>query len=208
MGRQQQEAALNEERTGALRDWIEDVETLKHYCAGGYYPVQIGDQFCSSRYRIVHKLGHGGYSTIWLARDERLDKYVAIKIAVSDNDRPFESAILRTMWNEEDCAVKSPAGVALIPDILDEFEVEGPEIEGVRRKHQCLVTTTASMSISDAREAARYHPFQIMVARAIAAQVIQSVAGLHSRVIVHAGELFKEGTDISPRFADHTSRSP
>jgi hypothetical protein len=26
MGRQQQEAALNEERTGALRDWIEDVE--------------------------------------------------------------------------------------------------------------------------------------------------------------------------------------
>ena len=196
------------ERSYVEYHWIEDVEPFEHYCAGGYYPVQIGDQFCSSRYRIVHKLGHGGYSTIWLARDERLDKYVAIKIAVSDNDRPFESAILRTLWDEEGCTIKSHVGVALVPDILDEFEVEGPVIKGVRSKHQCLVTTPARMTISAARGAAYNNPFQTMVARAIAAQLVEAVASLHSRGIVHAGRLFKERTDISPRFADHTSRSP
>ena len=187
---------------------VTGIEPFGRYGAGGYYPVRIGDQLCSSRYRIVHKLGYGGYSTIWLARDERSAKFVAIKIAVSELDRPIESAILRTLWDEESCTIRSHVGVALVPDILDEFEVEGPEIKGVRGKHQCLVTTPARMTISAARGASYNNPFQTMVARAIAAQLVEAVASLHSRGIVHAGRLFKERTDISPRFADHTSRSP
>lgn len=187
---------------------MEDIEPFYRYCAGGYYPVRIGDQFCSSRYRIVHKLGYGISSTIWLARDERLARYVAIKFAVSKLVRPFESAILKTLWNEEGCTVKSPAGVALVPDILDEFEVEGPEIEGVRGKHQCLVTTAARMSVSDARGPSYKRLFQPMVAHAIAAQMIQAIAGLHSRGVVHAGRCFKERTELLWRFVNHTSRSP
>ncbi|KAG9206227.1 hypothetical protein G6514_004950 [Epicoccum nigrum] len=165
---------------------IEDVEPIERYGAGGYYPVRIGDQLCSSQYRIVHKLGHGASSTIWLARDEHLAKYVAIKIAVSELERPFESAILRTLWDKEGCTIKSHAGVALVPDILYEFVVEGPEIKGVRRKHQCLVTTPARMNILYARDFGYGRPFQIMVARAVAAQVTQAVAGLHSRGVLHA----------------------
>lgn len=187
---------------------MEGIEPFYRYCAGGYYPVRIGDQFCSSRYRIVHKLGYGVSSTIWLARDEHLARYVAIKFAVSKLRRPFESAVLKTLWNEEGCTVKSPAGVAFVPDVLDEFEVEGPEIEGVRGKHQCLVTTAARMSVTDARESSDKILFQPVVAHAIAAQMIQAIASLHSRGIVHAGRLFKERTDILLRFADHTSRSP
>lgn len=56
---------------------IEDVERMKHYRAGGYHPVMIGDRF-HDRYRVVHKLGHGTYSTIWLARDEVSNRYVAV----------------------------------------------------------------------------------------------------------------------------------
>jgi serine/threonine protein kinase len=33
------------------------------------------------RYRIVHKLGFGGSSTVWLARDELSSGYVSLKIA-------------------------------------------------------------------------------------------------------------------------------
>ncbi|KAL4780356.1 hypothetical protein BJX76DRAFT_338121 [Aspergillus varians] len=36
-----------------------------------YHPTLIGDNFCSGRYAIVHKLGFGGYSTSWLARDHQ-----------------------------------------------------------------------------------------------------------------------------------------
>ena len=170
---------------------MEDIEPFYRYCAGGYYPVRIGDQFCESRYRIVHKLGYGVSSTIWLARDEHLARYVAIKFAVSKLRRPFESAVLKTLWNEEGCTVKSPAGVAFVPDVLDEFEVEGPEIEGVRGKHQCLVTTAARMSVTDARESSDKILFQPVVAHAIAAQMIQAIAGLHSCGVVHAGRFFK-----------------
>jgi hypothetical protein len=187
---------------------MEEIEPFYRYCAGGYYPVRIGDQFCSSRYRIVHKLGYGISSTIWLARDEHMARYVAIKFAVSALGRPFESGIIRTLWDEEGCTVKSPAGVALVPDILDEFEVEGPEIEGVRWKHQCLVTTAARMSVKDARESSDKALFQPVVAHAIAAQMIQAIAGLHSCGVVQAGRCFKGRTEILWRFVDHTSRSP
>jgi hypothetical protein len=166
---------------------IEDIEPLWRYGPGGYYPVRIGERFASSRYQVVHKLGHGASSTIWLARDEHLAKYVAIKVAVSELDRPFESAVLRTLRDGEVCPATADAGMTIIPEILDEFEMEGPEIQGVKAKHHCLVTTPASMSIVEAREASDVRLFQPAVAQAIAAQLIQAVAFMHSRGIIHAG---------------------
>jgi hypothetical protein len=65
--------------------YMEDVESPERYHPGGYHPVAIGDHL-HDRYRIVHKLGHGGYSTVWLARDQTAAKYVAIKIAVAEGD--------------------------------------------------------------------------------------------------------------------------
>lgn len=97
---------------------IEDVEPFERYAVGGYYPVQIGDQF-SSRYRVLHKLGHGNSSTTWLARDERLAKYVALKFAVSELDRPFESAVLRILRDGDDA--KEDISITMIPEISDEF---------------------------------------------------------------------------------------
>ncbi|KAK0656685.1 kinase-like domain-containing protein [Cercophora newfieldiana] len=59
--------------------FLEDVEALQHYRPGGYHPVQIDDRL-HTRYRIIHKLGHGTYSTAWLALDEQTSTYVAIKV--------------------------------------------------------------------------------------------------------------------------------
>lgn len=51
--------------------WPEDgLETLDGYSAGGYHPIYINDEFSNGRYRVIHKLGYGSYSTVWLARDE------------------------------------------------------------------------------------------------------------------------------------------
>lgn len=166
---------------GASYAPIEDIEPFERYAPGGYYPVRIGDQFSSSRYRIVHKLGYGASSTTWLARDVQLGRYVAMKFAMAELERPFESAILGIL-----CGTDGRSGGA-IPEILDELQVEGPEIHGVRRKHHCLVTTSARMSVSEAREASGNRLFQPLVARAIAAQLIQAVAFMHSRGVVHAG---------------------
>lgn len=169
-------------------NFIEDIEPLERYVAGGYYPVRIGDKFCSSRYEIVYKLGYGASSTTWLAYDMHSARYVAIKFTVSALHRPFESAILRSLRDKQGSNKEAHAGMAFIPEILDEFEVEGPEIQGAKGKHKCLVTEPAGMSISDAREASPHGCFQPLVARAIAAQLILAVAFMHARGFVHAGK--------------------
>lgn len=49
-------------------NWVDGAEELERYTPGGYHPVMIGDML-NQRYRVVDKLGFGGYSTIWLAVD-------------------------------------------------------------------------------------------------------------------------------------------
>lgn len=45
------------------------------YKHGGYHPVLLGDVLPKKsasrkpRYRIMQKLGHGAFATVWLARD-------------------------------------------------------------------------------------------------------------------------------------------
>lgn len=45
------------------------------------------------RYQIVHKLGHGTFSTAWLALDQNSSTYVAVKVGTSDADK-YEVGIL------------------------------------------------------------------------------------------------------------------
>lgn len=63
---------------------VEHVEDLERYRPGGYYPLKIGDDLDDGRYLLVDKLGYGGYSTIWLARDLQMARYVAIKVITAD----------------------------------------------------------------------------------------------------------------------------
>lgn len=60
------------------------VERLENNSPGDYHPIKI-DDLLYGRYRIIDKLGYAGYSTIWLAHDDRQKHLVAVKVGVSSS---------------------------------------------------------------------------------------------------------------------------
>lgn len=171
-------------------DIIEDVESLYQYAPGGYHPVHLGDQYYD-RYRIISKLGHGGYSTTWLARDQKNNnKLVAVKIGTADSNRK-EADILSTLnANSEDGTAIPGQRDSFFPPILDRFK-----IQGVNGTHPCYVTLPARASLSAVQNASYIGMFQLDVARALAAQLVLSVASLHSQGFAHGG-MFKTAQDV------------
>ncbi|KAG6365455.1 hypothetical protein INS49_007066 [Diaporthe citri] len=59
-------------------------EDLEWYEPGGFHPVHLQDVY-DRRYSVVHKLGFGGFSTVWLARDSVEMQWVALKILAAEN---------------------------------------------------------------------------------------------------------------------------
>ncbi|RDA87543.1 hypothetical protein CP532_3935 [Ophiocordyceps camponoti-leonardi (nom. inval.)] len=153
--------------------WIDGAERLEMYLPGGYHPVMI-DDVLHDRYRILDKLGSGGYSTIWLAQDERLKRYVAVKVGISGSSLPGrEPAILRDLLSSSDAS----DATQYVPSILDHFDVQGPN-----GTHTCYVTAPAQ---GDLAGAAFCRLFPIQAARALAAKLARAVAFVHSRGFVH-----------------------
>ncbi|KAK9237235.1 kinase-like protein [Lipomyces kononenkoae] len=50
-----------------VHQWQRGSRNLERYRSGGYHPTYIGDQYHDGRYEVVHKLGYGSCSTVWLA---------------------------------------------------------------------------------------------------------------------------------------------
>ncbi|EJU01690.1 kinase-like protein [Dacryopinax primogenitus] len=62
----------------------DDVEDLEYYRPGGYCPIMLHSWLCNGRYEVLHKLGSGGSSTQWLARDHEDGILVAIKVLAAE----------------------------------------------------------------------------------------------------------------------------
>jgi serine/threonine protein kinase len=63
---------------------IPGVEDVFLYTEGGLHPIQIGDSFQDGLFKILRKLGFGGYSTVCLAMDNSQNQLVALKVLRSD----------------------------------------------------------------------------------------------------------------------------
>ncbi|KAE8383523.1 kinase-like domain-containing protein [Aspergillus bertholletiae] len=134
-------------------NWVDGAESLEMYRPGGYHPIVI-EGTVHGRYRVVDKLGFGGYSTVWLARNIHLQHYAAVNVDIS------KSSLQETRHNA-------------IPFPLDEFELNGPN-----GKHLCYTTTPARCNL---RGVSFSRLFPLEVARALSGNLVQAIAYMHSQ---------------------------
>ncbi|KAF7328011.1 Protein kinase [Mycena kentingensis (nom. inval.)] len=114
-------------------------EPLLRYKSGGLHPVHFGDTFHNGRYTVVHKLGYGASSTIWLVNDAQTNTFASLKI-VAASKTVTELAILQHLTATHD---PMEDGSQHVVQILDHFVHEGPN-----GRHQCLVQEVLGPSFS------------------------------------------------------------
>ncbi|XP_037900612.1 SRSF protein kinase 3 [Glossina fuscipes] len=163
----------------------EEQEDAAQYCRGGYHPVVIGDIF-DSRFRVVRKLGWGHFSTVWLCRDLKEEKYVALKVVKSAphyiETAADEIRLLEAIRDADPLDVKRERIVRL----LNHFTVRG--VNGV---HTCLVFEALGCSLYKLIVKNNYQGLAIAQVRNIIKQVLEGLDYLHSKCsIIH--------TDIKP----------
>ncbi|KAI3109579.1 hypothetical protein CBS147333_5564 [Penicillium roqueforti] len=168
-----------------------DAEPLHRYRKGGYHPVTLGEYLKDGRYKVLHKLGWGGYSTVWAARDQREETYVAVKISVAETE--YDMRELQTM---KELASYHPHTVQL----LDNFDLKGPN-----GSHKCLVYEILGPNVPDTIDT-RFPDGRLpgKLAKVIAKQCLIGLDGLHQRTIGH-GDLHTRNLAFTMPYIDDLS---
>ena len=82
--------ASNEDEEDEVEEGAEDsVVYDKEKGSRMFYPIRIGEVL-DQRYQVDHKIGHGGFSTVWMAYDLQDKKDVALKVMASGDSGEHE----------------------------------------------------------------------------------------------------------------------
>ncbi len=149
-------------------DIVNSSEPVGFYSEGLCYPICIRD-ILIGMYRIVHKLGWGGFSTVWIAQDLRHNKLVALKIGISGNEQELDiqKEILRTVKDTSHCLTYLDAFPLIGANgtyYVMVFPVRGPNIR------DCLQELPRKTRMRAAK------------------QLLVALKSLHDADIVHCGE--------------------
>lgn len=139
------------------------------YDKGLYYPLCIGEVL-ADRYRIDHKLGHGGFSVVWMAHDLLDKRDVALKVMVPGHHAEHEYSMQREVIG----MIRDTSRLLLFHDT---FLLPSPH-----GRHRVLVFPLYGPNLRDyARE-------KVVTARMVAArQLLQALSQLHAGGIIHRG---------------------
>uniref|UniRef100_A0A8C6WS04 non-specific serine/threonine protein kinase n=1 Tax=Neogobius melanostomus TaxID=47308 RepID=A0A8C6WS04_9GOBI len=163
----------------------EEQEDPNDYCKGGYHHVKVGDLY-NGKYHVIRKLGWGHFSTVWLAWDTMVKRFVAMKV-VKSAEQYTETAVdeiklLRSVRNSD----PDDPNREKVVQLLDDFK-----ISGVNGTHVCMVFEVLGHHLLKWIIKSNYQGLPLPCVKSIIRQVLQGLDYLHSKCqIIH--------TDIKP----------
>lgn len=159
-----------------------EAEPLHRYRSGGYHPVRLGDAFKQGRYKVLHKFGHGGFSTVWIARDQSLNQNVALKIVTSE-DSSSRNRELCTHQRLSEKSLPPMNDHKHIVRLLDNFDHPGPN-----GTHNCLVLELLGPSVATVIEE-RFAGNRLpgYTAKKACKEMALALEALHAQDIGHGG---------------------
>uniref|UniRef100_A0A671YXY5 non-specific serine/threonine protein kinase n=1 Tax=Sparus aurata TaxID=8175 RepID=A0A671YXY5_SPAAU len=163
----------------------EEQEDPHDYCKGGYHHVKVGDLY-NGKYHVIRKLGWGHFSTVWLAWDIQVKRFVAMKV-VKSAEHYTETAVdeiklLRSVRNSD----PNDPNREMVVQLLDDFK-----ISGVNGTHVCMVFEVLGHHLLKWIIKSNYQGLPLPCVKSIVRQVLQGLDYLHTKCqIIH--------TDIKP----------
>ncbi|KAK4672134.1 hypothetical protein QC763_100420 [Podospora pseudopauciseta] len=154
-------------------------EDLNRYCPGGFHPIHLHDKLHDGRYEIVHKLGFGTFSTVWLARDNQEKRNVTVKVVTADksDETSCELSILQALKERGD--VNHP-GHNHVSHLVESFHIQGPN-----GRHLCAVQDLLGPTTSSVTDRCPNYRLEGNLARSISRQLLLAVDYLHSAGVAH-----------------------
>lgn len=177
----------------------DEEEDPSEYKKGGYHPVQVGERYLN-RYTIIQKLGWGQFSTVWLAKDNVTNCYIALKIQKS-SQHYTEAAmdeiniLIKTTKNNDDpewlrsleeYGILTSERGSYVVQLLSHFSHKG-----TNGRHICMIFELLGVNLLEIIKLYEYKGIPIPIVRTIARQVLIGLDYLHRICgVIH--------TDIKP----------
>ncbi|KAL3455944.1 kinase-like domain-containing protein [Aspergillus heterothallicus] len=159
-------------------------EPVDYYTRFRFHPVHLGDSFQGTRYAVIRKLGYGSFSTVWLAQDTELNRYVALKIGHAESAPTGEIGIYERLANST--LVAHPGRESYLP-LLDHFRITGPN-----GTHQVLVYEPMGASVAEVKDTLfPGGPFPLWTAKSILWQTLLGLDFMLGNGVAHG--------DVQPR---------
>ncbi|KAI1747584.1 kinase-like domain-containing protein [Xylaria castorea] len=154
------------------------LEDISRYNKGGFHPIHIEDVL-DDRYEVVHKLGSGGFGTVWLCRDHHLEKWRAVKVMTAEHSSNSAEAKMFEFLKQNSSLEELDKNHIATP--LESFWIEGPN-----GRHLCLVMQIYGYRVSDWRlDLDNIEPSTRKDSAELCGQITQALAFLHSKGVCH-----------------------